>query len=169
MKPLLAAFSAVFLPFITMAQNQAAPKADVIYVHANIYTGTSGSSSFHEVQRAQAMALRGDHVLAIGTETDVLKLKGPATTVVDLHGHFVMPGFNDAHIHLAEVGFQKLRVDLTGVRSLEEFRERIRKRVETAGPTEWILGSGWDETLWQGKEPPSRWALDEGNNTHPLS
>jgi hypothetical protein len=168
MKPLLAAFSAVFLPFITMAQNQAVPKADVIYVHANIYTGTSGSSSFHEVQRAQAMALRGDRVLAISTETDVLKLKGPATSVVDLHGHFVMPGFNDAHIHLAEVGFQKLRVDLTGVRSLEEFRERIRKRVETAGPTEWILGSGWDETLWQGKELPSRWDLDEVTTDHPV-
>jgi predicted amidohydrolase YtcJ len=168
MKPLLAAFSAMFLPFITMAQNQAAPKADVIYVHANIYTGTTGSSSFHEIQRAQAMALRGDRVLAISTETDVLKLKGPATSVVDLHGHFVMPGFNDAHIHLAEVGFQKLRVDLTGVRSLEEFRERIRKRVETAGPTEWILGSGWDETLWQGKELPSRWDLDEVTTDHPV-
>jgi predicted amidohydrolase YtcJ len=168
MKPLLAAFSAVFLLFIAMAQNQAAPKADHIYIHANIYTGTSGSSSFHEVQRAQALALRADRVLAIGTEAEVLKLKGPATTVVDLHGRFVMPGFNDAHIHLTEAGFQKLRVDLTGVRSLEEFQERIRKRVETAGPTEWILGSGWDETLWQGKELPSRWDLDEVTTDHPV-
>jgi hypothetical protein len=168
MKPLLAAFPAVFLLFITMAQNPAAPKADVIYIHANIYTGTSGSSSFHEVQRAQAIALRGDRVLAVGTEAEVLKLKGPATNVIDLHGRFVMPGFNDAHIHLTEAGFQKLRVDLTGVRSLEEFRERIRKRVETAGPTEWILGSGWDETLWQVKEPPSRWDLDEVTTDHPV-
>jgi hypothetical protein len=69
---------------------------------------------------------------------------------------------------LTEVGFQKLRVDLTGVRSLEEFRERIRKRVETAGPTEWILGSGWDETLWQVKELPSRWDLDEVTTDHPV-
>jgi len=168
MKPLLAAFAAVFLFFITMAQDQASPKADVIYIHANIYTGTSGSSSFHEVQRAQAMALRGDRVLAVGTEADALKLKGPGTSVVDLQGRFVMPGFNDAHIHLTEVGFQKLRVDLSGVRSLEEFRERIRKRVETAGPTEWILGSGWDETLWQVKEPPSRWDLDEVTTDHPV-
>jgi predicted amidohydrolase YtcJ len=168
MKPLLAAFSAVFLLFIAMAQDQAAPKADRIYIHANIYTGTSGSSSFHEVQRAQALALRADRVLAIGTEAEVLKLKEPATTVVDLHGRFVMPGFNDAHIHLTEAGFQKLRVDLTGVRSLEEFRERIHKRVEAAGPTEWILGSGWDETLWQGKELPSRWDLDQVTTDHPV-
>ena len=168
MKPLLAAFSAVFLLFIAMAQNQKATQADLIYLHANIYTGSSGNSSFHEVQHAQAMALRGDRILAVGTEAEVLKLKGPATTVVDLHGGFVMPGFNDAHIHLTEAGFQKLRVDLTGVRSLEQFRERIRKRVETAGPTGWILGSGWDETLWQGKELPSRWDLDEVTTEHPV-
>ena len=168
MKPLLAAVPVLFLLFITMAQNQVPPKADVIYIHANIYTGTSGSSSFHEVQRAQAMALNGDRVLAVGTEPDVLKLKGPATSVVDLHGRFVMPGFNDAHIHLTEAGFQKLRIDLTGVRSLEEFRERLRKRLETAGAAEWILGSGWDETLWQGKELPSRWDLDEVTTDHPV-
>jgi predicted amidohydrolase YtcJ len=167
MKVMLAVFSAAFLLVTTMAQNQAAPQADVIYVHANIYTGTTGSSSFHEVQRAQAMALSGDRVLAVGAEADVLKLKGPGTSVVDLHGRFVMPGFNDAHIHLTEAGFQKLRVDLTGVRSLEEFRERIRQRVRTAGPTEWILGSGWDETLWQVKDLPSRWDLDEVTTDHP--
>jgi predicted amidohydrolase YtcJ len=168
MNATFAVLPAAFLLVTTMAQNQVAPKADVIYVHANIYTGTTGRSSFHEVQRAQAMALRGDRVLAIGTEADVLKLKGPATNVIDLHGRFVMPGFNDAHIHLTEVGFQKLRVDLSGVRSLEEFRERIRRRVETAGPTEWILGSGWDETLWQVKELPSRWDLDEVTTDHPV-
>jgi predicted amidohydrolase YtcJ len=150
------------------AQNQSSPKADIIYIHANIYTGTTGSSSFHEVQRAHAMALRGDRVLAVGDEPDILKLKGPDTRVVDLNGHFVMPGFNDAHIHLTEVGFKKLTVDLSGVRSLEEFRDRIRKRVETAGPTEWILGSGWDETLWQGKELPTRWDIDEVTSDHPV-
>src|SRR6266699_1628685 len=107
-------------------------KADAIYIHANIYTGVTGGSSFHEVQRAQAMAVRGDRILAVGTESDILKLKGPATIVVDLQGHFVMPGFNDAHMHLTEAGFKKLTVDLTGCRSLEEFRERIRSRAAAA-------------------------------------
>jgi len=120
------------------------------------------------VQRAHAMALRGDRVLAVGDEPDILKLKGPDTSVVDLNGHFVMPGFNDAHIHLTEAGFKKLTVDLSGARSLEEFRDRIRKRAETAEPTEWILGSGWDETLWQGKEPPTRWDIDEVTSDHPV-
>jgi len=146
----------------------AAVKADAIYVHANIYTGVAGASSFHEIQRAQALALRGDRILAVGSAADILKLKSTATTVVDLKGHFLMPGFNDAHMHLTNAGFKRLTVDLTGTRSLEEFRERIRKRVETAEPTEWITGSGWDETLWPVKEIPSRWDIDEVTLDHPV-
>jgi predicted amidohydrolase YtcJ len=152
-----------------MAQTQpAGPKADAIYIHGNIFTGVAGTSSFREVPRAQALAVRGDRILAVGTEQDILKLKGPATTISDLHGHFVMPGFNDAHMHLVEAGFKRLTVDLTGVRSIEEFRDRIRKRVETAEPTEWITGFGWDETLWHNKELPTRWDIDEVTTGHPV-
>jgi predicted amidohydrolase YtcJ len=143
-------------------------KADTIYIHADIYTGVMGSSSFHEIQRAQALAVRGERILAVGGEAGILKLKGPATTVVDLKGHFVMPGFNDAHMHLTNAGFKKLTVDLTGTKSMEEFRERIRQRVEAAGPLDWIVGSGWDETLWQGKLIPTRWDLDEVTTDHPV-
>jgi predicted amidohydrolase YtcJ len=152
-----------------LSQTQPAlPKADTIYIHVDIYTGVVGSSSFHVVARAKAMAVKGDRVLAIGDEPDVLKHKAPETAVVDLQGHFVMPGFNDAHMHLTEAGFKKLTVDLTGTRSLEEFRDRIRKRVEAAQPTEWITGSGWDETLWPVKELPTRWDIDEVTTEHPV-
>lgn len=164
-----ATLPAATLLLLTMAaQSQSSQRADVIYIHGNIYTGTTGSSSFHEVQRAHSMAVRGDRLLAVGDEADIVKLKGPATEVVDLHGHFVMPGFNDAHIHLTEAGFKKLAVDLSAVRSLEEFRDLIRQRAENAGPKEWILGSGWDETLWHGKELPSRWDIDEVSSDHPV-
>jgi predicted amidohydrolase YtcJ len=144
------------------------PKADAIYIHGNIYTGLAGASSFHEVKRAQAMAVHGDRILAVGSEADIAKLKGPATTVVDLRGHFVMPGFNDAHMHLVEAGFKKLTVDLTGAGSIEEFRERIRKRLEGVAPTEWITGFGWDETLWRQKDLPTRWDIDEVTIDHPV-
>jgi predicted amidohydrolase YtcJ len=161
--------SVVFLTTGMFSQTQPSiVKAVAIYVHADIYTGVMGSSSFQEVQRAQAMAVRGDRIIAVGTEADILKLKGPATTVVDLQGHFVMPGFNDAHMHLTDAGFKKLTVDLTGARSLEEFRERIKKRVETAEAGEWIVGSGWDETLWPVKELPTRWDIDEVTTDHPI-
>jgi predicted amidohydrolase YtcJ len=153
----------------TMSQTQATlPKAEMIFVHADIYTGVMGTSPFHVVTRAKAMAVRGDRIVAVGAENDVLKYKGPATKIVDLQGQFVMPGFNDAHMHLTEAGFKRLTVDLTGVRSLDEFRERIGKRAETAAPTEWITGSGWDETLWIGKELPTRWEIDEVAADHPV-
>ena len=144
------------------------PKADVIYIHGDIYTGVFGASSFHVAMRAKAMAITGDHIVAIGDDEDVLKRKGPDTTVIDLKGHFVMPGFNDAHVHLVEAGFRKLTVDLTGVRSLEEFRQRIRERLDSVGPTEWITGFGWDETLWPVKELPTRWDVDEATTEHPV-
>jgi predicted amidohydrolase YtcJ len=152
-----------------LCQEQSVPsKADTIYVHGNIYTGLAGASSFHEGERAQALAVRGDRILAVGAETDVLKLKGASTTVVDLQGHFVMPGFNDAHMHLVEAGFKQLTVNLTGVRSLQEFRERIREQVERAAPTEWIAGFGWDETLWRPSDLPTRWDIDEVTTDHPV-
>lgn len=167
-KHTLSAF--LFLVLLTAmgSQSQSNTKADVIYVHGNIYTGVFGSSPFHEVQRAHAMALGGDRVLAIGDEPEVVKTKDPDTRIVDLQGRFVMPGFNDSHIHLAEVGFKKLEVDLSGASSIEEFRERIRNRVQSAAPHEWILGGGWDETLWQGKEALTRWDIDEVTTDHPV-
>jgi predicted amidohydrolase YtcJ len=156
------------LSAMTAQTDAPAPKADAIYVHGNIYTGVTGASSFREVLRAQAMAVRGDRIVAVGTEGDVLKLKGLATNIVDLQGRFVMPGFNDAHMHLVEAGFKRLTVDLTGARSIEEFRERIRKRLAAAEPTEWVTGFGWDETLWHNKELPTRWDIDEVTTDHPV-
>jgi predicted amidohydrolase YtcJ len=144
------------------------PKADIIFVHANIYTGVADVSSFHAIQRAEAMAVRDGRVAAVGRSVDILKLKGSATEVIDLGGHFVMPGFNDAHMHLANAGFRRLTVELGGVKSLTEFRERIRDRVQTAGPGEWIVGGGWDQTLWPVKELPSRWDVDEVTTDHPV-
>src|SRR2546425_1178021 len=154
---------------ISMAQDQPSqPKADIILLHGNIYTGVEVPSSFHAMQRVEALAIRGDRVQAAGTESEILKLKGPQTQVINLGGHFVMPGFNDAHLHLASAGFRRLTVDLTGVKSLTEFRDRIRARVQTAEPGEWITGGGWDHTLWPVKELPSRWDIDEVTTDHPV-
>ena len=157
------------------SQNQAAapaaipgPRADTIFVHANVYTGVPSNEQFSSVQREEAIAVRGDRIQAVGKNVDIQKLKGPQTQVIDLGGHFVMPGFNDAHLHLADAGMQKLSVDLTGVKTLDEFRQRVLAKVETAKAGEWILGGGWDETMWPVKTLPSRWDLDEVSGGHPV-
>ena len=152
-----------------LAQNQPdKPKADVIFTHGNVYTGIVDPSAMGAGKRAEAIAVRGDRILAIGVRDEVLKTKGPETKIIDLGGRFVMPGFNDAHVHLAAAGQEKLTVNLVGVKTLDEFRERIRARVEKAAPGEWILGGGWDETLWPAKVVPTRWDLDEVSDGHPV-
>jgi predicted amidohydrolase YtcJ len=163
------AFALLGAVSVLYAQDQPAkPKADVIFVHGNVYTGVAMTSGFSAIRRAEAIAVRGDRIEAVGENADILKLKGPETKVIDLGGKFVMAGFNDAHAHLAAGGAERLNVNLTGVKSLEEFRARIRAKVETAKPGDWILGGGWDENLWPVKALPTRWDVDEVSAGHPV-
>jgi hypothetical protein len=152
-----------------LGQDQPAPpRADAVFIHGNIYTGVAEQSAFKSIRRAQAVAVREGRIQAVGENAEILKLKGPETQVIDLGGKFLMPGFNDAHTHLSEGGFEALNVNLIGVKSLEEFRERIRAKVESAAPGDWILGGGWDETLWPVKVVPTRWDIDEVSGDHPV-
>jgi predicted amidohydrolase YtcJ len=155
------------------AQNAQKPKADLIFTHGNIYTGVvDPAASLGAGKRAEALAIRGDRILAVGTRDEIMKLKGPETKVVDLSGRFVMPGFNDAHMHLASAGLEKMNVNLVGVKTLDEFRERLQAKCaaarSAAEPLEWVVGEGWDETLWPVKALPTRWDLDEVSGKHPV-
>src|SRR5260370_3020957 len=166
---LLAVASGVLAQSGVSAQGVPKPKADLIFTHGNIYTGVvDPASSLGAGKRAEALALRGDRILAVGTRDEIMKLKGPETQIVELDGHCVMRGFNDAHMHLASAGLEKMNVNLVGVKTLDEFRERLRVKVEAAGPAEWVVGEGWDETLWPVKVLPTRWDLDEVSGKHPV-
>ena len=144
------------------------PKADIIFVHANVYTGVPANAQFASIERQEAIAVKGDRILAVGKTLDLEKFKGPQTQIVDLGGHFTMPGFNDAHLHLDDAGQTKLSVDVTGVKSLDELRARVASKVQESRAGEWIQGSGWDETLWPVKVTPTRWDLDEVSAGHPV-
>ena len=133
---------------------------DAIFLHGDVYTGTAG-------KRAHAIAVRGDRIVAVGSDAEIQKLKGQHTQVVDLGGHFVMPGFNDAHVHLASAGFEKLHVELAGLRSLAEMLQRIAATSRTTPVGEWITGRGWDHTLWPGQKLPTRQDLDQVTGDHP--
>ena len=166
---LLAVASGVLAQNVVSAQGAQRPKASLIFTHGNIYTGVADAvSSLGAGKRAEALAVLGDRILAVGTRDEIMKLKGPETKIVDLDGHFVMPGFNDAHMHLASAGLEKMNLNLVGVKTLDEFRERLRVKAEAAGPGEWVVGEGWDETLWPVKVLPTRWDLDEVSGKHPV-
>ena len=142
---------------------------DTIYVHANILTGSHlrADDASAVPARATAMAVTNASVVAVGSDEELMRLKGPHTEVIDLGGAFVMPGFNDAHTHMAAAGQQKLSVDLDATPSLADMLERIKTYTAAAKPGQWILGAGWDHTLWANKTLPSRMDLDKVTGGHP--
>jgi predicted amidohydrolase YtcJ len=159
-------FSAIlFVASVAAAQNP----PDTIFLHGNILTGTHlrPDDPSPTPAKVSAIAVANGKILAAGTDAELLKLKGPKTKIIDLHGAFAMPGFNDAHTHIAEAGRQKLSVDLVGVHSLAEMQQRIRIYVATAQPGTWILGGGWDHTLWADNKLPTRTDLDQVTAGHP--
>ena len=114
-----------------------------------------------------ALAVAQGKIVAVGSDADILKLKSPQTKVVDLNGAFAMPGFNDAHTHIASAGHQKLTVDLDGTTSLAEMLQRIQKFAATAAPGSWLEGGGWDHTKWASKTLPTKGDLDKVTGAHP--
>src|ERR1700748_978615 len=140
--------------------------ADLVLKDGVIFTGTSDLPLW-----AQAVAIKGDRIIWVvhsDADADIHRLIGPKTRVIDLHGQFAMPGFNDAHAHLAAGAYVKLEVDLRGTKSVEEFQQRIRARLKEFGPGEWIIAPGWDHTLWPVKKFPSRQDLDAISTEHPI-
>ncbi len=140
--------------------NSTSVAPDIIFLNGDIYTESTPA-------RAQAMAVREGRIVAIGSNDDIRKLKREHTQVVDLGGHFVMPGFNDAHLHLAYGGRQALEVNLVGVKSLAEMQQRIAEHAKTTAPQDWIVGGGWDHTLWPGEKLPTRQDIDAVTGDHP--
>ena len=145
--------------------------ADLILTNANIETMDDGDHA-----AAYAVAIRGEKIVAVSYETspdgapspDIQKWKGPNTRILDLHGQFVMPGFNDAHLHLASAAYVQLHVNAEGAKSLAEFQQRIRARLQDYQPGEWIVVDGWDHTLWTVKKFPTRQDLDAVSTKNPI-
>jgi predicted amidohydrolase YtcJ len=136
-----------------------------IYYHGNILTGVGLENA--EPQRVTAIAVGSHQILAVGDDATVLRKRQPNTKLIDLHGAFVMPGLNDAHVHLANAGQMKLSVNLTGVSSLAAMLAKVHAAAAAAPQGSWLLGGGWDHTLWADQTLPSRQDLDAVSLGHP--
>jgi predicted amidohydrolase YtcJ len=145
--------------------------ADLILTNARILTMKDGDRAW-----ATELAIRGEFIVAVSCHSDTNFTKstetkkwiGPRTHVIDLHGQFVMPGFNDAHLHLASAAYAQLQVDVEGSKTLAEFQQRIRDRQKDYKPGEWIIAIGWDHTLWPEKKFPTRHDLDAVSTSNPI-
>jgi predicted amidohydrolase YtcJ len=138
----------------TAAAAVSAPAADLIVNHARIWTGNPAQAE------AQALAVLGGRIVAVGSESEVAAWRGSATTVVDASGKRLIPGFDDAHTHVLWGGAQLTNVQLNDATSAEEFARRIGDRARHARTSEWIQGGNWDETKWTPASLPTHQLID---------
>jgi predicted amidohydrolase YtcJ len=133
-----------------------------IYRNGRIYTNDPASPW------AQALLVRGEEILAVGDDDEVGALADTGAKSVDLEKHFVMPGFNDAHVHIGAAGRDWVAVRLNGVKSVAELQARLAEGVAQHKQGEWITGSGWDHTFWPDKKFPNRQELDAVSPKNPV-
>ena len=146
------------------AHAQKCSPIDVTYYNGNILTGKGLDTPTPE--RVSAVAIAGGRIVYAGTDAKALALCD-AKEKVDLHGAFAMPGFNDAHTHIASAGQQRLTVDLDNVPSLAAMQAKVKAYAATLTPGQWILGGGWDHTKWASGKLPTRQDLDAVTGDHP--
>ena len=157
---LLALAASVIIVVPVAAQSQ--PVADLIISHAKIWTVDPAHPS------AQAVAVLGDRIVAVGTDSDIAAWRGPQTQVIDAGGKLLLPGFNDAHVHFVSGGAQLDAVQLNDATSAQEFVRRIGERAKVTPKGSWILGGDWDETKWTPAELPTREIIDPVTGDTPV-
>jgi predicted amidohydrolase YtcJ len=135
--------------------------ADLVFTGGGVYTVDAAR------RRAQAVAVRGGRIVAVGTDADVRELVGPATEIVDLRGRLLLPGFQDSHVHAPSGGLDRLRIDLSDAHSLEGYRAAIAGYARAHRDAEWLLGGGWAMDVFPGGTP-TRDVLDAISPDRPV-
>ena len=126
---------------------------DLIVFNAKVYTADSSGTM------AEAVAVRGNQILRVGSNREINRLKRPQTTVIDAGGAAVLPAFDDAGTHFIEGGLALDEVDLTDAVSVEEIQARIKVWAESHPGRTWIVGRGWRPSSFA--TAPTRQLLDE--------
>lgn len=137
--------------------------ADLVLLHGKIWTGEPYAAPGERpgpARWAEAVAVTGRRIRAVGADQEIEPYIGPNTRVIDLHGRMAMPGFIDDHVHFMDGSFQLLEVDLKHTRSEAEFVKLIADKAKALPPGRWMLGGNWDEEAWPDAKLPTRWLID---------
>ena len=144
------------------ANAQPKPSATLIITDAAVYTADK------QHPKAEAVAIIGDRIVAVGSRAAIDLWRGAETKVIDADRKLALPGFNDAHVHFIQGGAQLDQVQLTDAASPEEFAKRIATQMKKTPKGEWILGGRWDETKWPKQELPTKELVDPVTGTAPI-
>jgi predicted amidohydrolase YtcJ len=116
---------------------------------------------------AEAVAVRGDRIVAVGSSDEVLRHTSASTRVIEAQGRMLVPGFNDSHLHFLDAGFRLASVQLRDAKTPAEFISRIQAFAATVPPGTWITGGDWDHEQWGGELPRRDW-IDAVTPDHPV-
>ena len=150
---------AFFICFICVSSCNQKPAADIIYFNAKIWTGDSANPE------AKAIAIKDSLILYVGN--DYQKYVGSQTTLVDLQGKMLVPGFIDNHVHFLDGGYYLANIDLREVKSKAEFISVFHHYTDSAKDNHWIRGGNWDHEAWGGELPRATW-IDSISGGHPV-
>jgi predicted amidohydrolase YtcJ len=137
-------------------------QADLVLLNGDIHTMDTTAP------HAQAIAIGGNRVLAVGSDSAMRALLGAKGEAIDLRGRTVAPGFTDAHLHFLSYGLNLKRVDLAEVPTLQEALARVAAAAAQTSAGHWVRGRGWDHSLWEGGAFPTRADLDRTAPNHPV-
>jgi predicted amidohydrolase YtcJ len=142
----------LWLGSLALAQSRHA--ADLIITNAKVWTVDKARPT------AEAVAVFGERIVAVGSGTEIELWRGTRTHVIDARGRLLLPGFNDAHVHFVSGGMQLDAVQLNDATSPGEFARRIGERAKRTPKGEWITGGDWDETKWDAQAIPTKNLID---------
>jgi predicted amidohydrolase YtcJ len=151
----------ILLPLVNSGSSPVPSTPELLLLNAHVITMAPGQPA------AEAIAVSGDRIAWVGSGADARRLYPGAARVLDLHGATVLPGIIDSHTHLMELGKSLLQLNLKDVPSDKEVVERVKQRVASAAPGEWVLGWGWDEGKWAAHYPDNR-ALSAVSPNNPV-
>ncbi|TMD12304.1 MAG: hypothetical protein E6I96_12910 [Chloroflexi bacterium] len=121
--------------------------ADLVLLHGDVFTVDP------QRPRAQAVAVRGDRIVAVGSDAEIQKLAGAGTKEIDLRGRLAIPGFIEGHGHYTALGESKLILDLTKAKTWDDIVAQVADAAQKTTPGRLIEGRGWHQEKWEPIEP----------------
>lgn len=143
--------------------SSAVEHADTVMRGGEIYTVDNVRSW------AESLAIRGNKIVFIGSDDDVHSYIGPGTTVIELNGKMVLPGFQDSHVHPISAFLKTQMCNLRGLPGVKAYLEKLRQCASTARNMDWVTGSGWSHAYFDDNNRPDKKLLDEISADHPIT